>query len=148
MAQAKGPRRFGAVCVMGIVTLQAAGCGTILYPERKGQTSGRIDPGIAILDGVGILLYVIPGLIAFGVDFTTGAIYLPPDHSGLDNAEGGGTGIVHVNPGDLNHERIEQVIARKTGHTGLLGRKDLAVTRFTDRQRFLTAYGEMQRPAR
>ncbi|MNJ37925.1 hypothetical protein D3C77_327610 [compost metagenome] len=29
------------------------------------------------MDAIGILFYVLPGLIAFGVDFATGAIYLP-----------------------------------------------------------------------
>ncbi len=57
--------------------LSQVGCGTLIYPERRGQSSGKIDPAIAILDGVGVLLFVIPGLIAFAVDFATGAIYLP-----------------------------------------------------------------------
>jgi hypothetical protein len=29
------------------------------------------------MDAIGILFYVIPGLIAFGIDFATGAIYYP-----------------------------------------------------------------------
>ncbi|WP_090475006.1 polyribonucleotide nucleotidyltransferase [Halopseudomonas pachastrellae] len=56
---------------------QLTACGTIFYPERRGQISGQIDPGVAILNGIGLLIYIIPGLIAFGVDFATGAIYLP-----------------------------------------------------------------------
>ncbi|HEY8329963.1 MAG TPA: polyribonucleotide nucleotidyltransferase [Pseudomonas sp.] len=56
---------------------QLAGCGTLFYPERRGQLNGQIDPAIAALDAIGILFYVIPGLIAFAVDFGTGAIYLP-----------------------------------------------------------------------
>lgn len=58
------------------------GCGTLIYPERRGQRSGNIDPAIAILDGVGLLLFVIPGLIAFAIDFATGAIYLPGGRRG------------------------------------------------------------------
>jgi len=54
-----------------------SGCGTILYPERRGQTGGRIDVGVAVLDGVGLLLFLVPGLVAFAIDFSTGAIYLP-----------------------------------------------------------------------
>ncbi|SDR86329.1 hypothetical protein SAMN05216421_0468 [Halopseudomonas xinjiangensis] len=56
---------------------QLSACGTIFYPERRGQLTGEIDPGVAILNGIGLLFYVVPGLIAFGVDFATGAIYLP-----------------------------------------------------------------------
>lgn len=56
---------------------QLTACGTLFYPDRRGQIDGRIDPAVAALDAVGLLFYVIPGLIAFGVDFATGAIYLP-----------------------------------------------------------------------
>jgi hypothetical protein len=58
------------------------GCGTILYPERRGRTSGRIDPAVAVMDGLGCLLFVIPGLVAFAIDFSTGAIYLPGGRRG------------------------------------------------------------------
>ena len=54
-----------------------AACGTILHPERKGQVDGRIDPSIAILNGLGLLLFLVPGVIAFAVDFSNGTIYLP-----------------------------------------------------------------------
>ena len=65
-----------AVLCSALVT-QLTACGTIFYSERRGQISGQIDPGVAILNGIGLLIYIIPGLIAFGVDFATGAIYLP-----------------------------------------------------------------------
>ena len=54
------------------------GCGTLLYPERRGQNGGRLDADVAILDGIGLVFFIIPGLFAFAVDFVTGAIYLPP----------------------------------------------------------------------
>lgn len=60
-----------------VLATALSGCGTLLYPERKGQSGGRIDPSIAILDGLGLLLFLIPGLIAFAVDFSNGTIYLP-----------------------------------------------------------------------
>jgi hypothetical protein len=63
------------ICTVFIVQLM--GCGTILYPERKGQKSGKIDTGVAILDGIGVLFFVVPGVIAFAVDFYNGTIYLP-----------------------------------------------------------------------
>ena len=53
------------------------GCGTLLYPERRGQTRGRLDADVVILDGIGLLFFVLPGLFAFAVDFVTGAVYLP-----------------------------------------------------------------------
>lgn len=70
-------RRFlFASSAMTLATAVSA-CGTILYPERKGQIDGRIDPAIAILDGLGLLLFLVPGVIAFAVDFSNGTIYLP-----------------------------------------------------------------------
>ena len=70
------PRIVSAALAAALLA-QLSACGTLLHPERRGQISGRIDPAIAVLDGIGILFFVIPGLIAFAVDFTTGAIYLP-----------------------------------------------------------------------
>ncbi|MGD8177127.1 hypothetical protein [Marinimicrobium sp. ARAG 43.8] len=76
--------------------LQTTACGTILYPERKGQTEGRLDPAVVALDAVGLLLFLIPGVIAFAVDFSNGTIYLP-----------GGSA-------QLSEEQMEQ-IAREDG---------------------------------
>ncbi|WP_373185118.1 polyribonucleotide nucleotidyltransferase [Halopseudomonas sp.] len=63
--------------VAAALASQLAACGTVFYPERRGQISGQIDPGVAILNGIGLLFYLVPGVIAFAVDFATGAIYLP-----------------------------------------------------------------------
>lgn len=71
------PVRLTAAVVSIALVTQLTACGTLFYPERKGQTQGRLDPGIVALDGVGLLLFIIPGLIAFGVDFYHGTIYLP-----------------------------------------------------------------------
>lgn len=56
---------------------QLTACGTILYPERRGQSHGAIDAGVVALNAVGLILFFVPGVVAFGVDFVTGAIYLP-----------------------------------------------------------------------
>jgi hypothetical protein len=54
------------------------GCGSIMYPERRhAPRSHQIDWKVAALDGLGLLLFFVPGVIAFVVDFYTGAIYLP-----------------------------------------------------------------------
>ena len=75
------PSRFiGGVMIAALLT-QITACGSIFYTERRGQIDGKIDPAIAVLDAVGLLFYVIPGLIAFGVDFATGAIYFPHGQS-------------------------------------------------------------------
>ena len=62
-----------SVCVaMGF---QAMGCGTLLYPERRGQTGGRVDTGVAVMDGLWLLCFIVPGVVAYIVDFGNGAIY-------------------------------------------------------------------------
>ncbi|MEX6503381.1 polyribonucleotide nucleotidyltransferase [Pseudomonas zhanjiangensis] len=78
----------GAVAVALLTQLSA--CGTLFFPDRRGQIQGQVDPVVVALDAIGILFYVIPGLIAFGIDFATGAIYLP----------GGST--AQVDPQELN----------------------------------------------
>ena len=107
-----------ALCVIvsAVFIVELAGCGTILYPERKGQKGGRIDPGIAVLDGLGLLFFIIPGVIAFAVDFTTGAIYLPggPRKSSMF-LEDEKMVVVRVNPKELNEDVIKEVVMRETG---------------------------------
>ena len=65
------------IFICAALTMQLVGCGTLMYPERRGQREGRIDAGVAILDGLGLLFGIIPGVIAFAVDFSNGTIYLP-----------------------------------------------------------------------
>ncbi|MGH2293547.1 polyribonucleotide nucleotidyltransferase [Pseudomonas capeferrum] len=69
-------RVIGGALIVTLLT-QLTACGTLFYPDRRGQTDGKIDPVVAAMDAIGILFYVIPGLIAFGIDFATGAIYYP-----------------------------------------------------------------------
>jgi hypothetical protein len=108
---------FGkSLCMVVLATLllQLSGCGTILYPERRGQRGGSIDAGIAVLDGIGLLFFLIPGVIAFAVDFSTGAIYLPGGHRSSLPAEG--IKVVGVNPTELrNIDTLKEIVVRETG---------------------------------
>ena len=57
-----------------------------MFHERQDQEhSGKLDPNILILDGLGLLLFIVPGLVAYAIDFYTGAIYLP---TGVEKGEG------------------------------------------------------------
>ena len=114
------------VVVSAVLIIELAGCGTILYPERKGQKDGRIDPGIAVLDGLGLLFFIIPGVIAFAVDFTTGAIYLPggPRKSSIF-PEDETMVVVRINPKELSEEVIKEVVSRETGSLTRFDLKDV-----------------------
>lgn len=93
---------------------QLTACGSIFYPDRRGQIEGRIDPAIAVANAVGLLFYVIPGLIAFAIDFATGAIYLPEGQT------------VQVDPqqlksvvaadGSIDKAALKALIENSTGH--------------------------------
>jgi hypothetical protein len=63
--------------VLGTTLIALVGCGTLFHPERKGQIGGRIDPAIAFANGVGLLFFIVPGVVAYAVDFSNGTIYLP-----------------------------------------------------------------------
>jgi hypothetical protein len=73
-------RRLGSALI-AVILCSVMGCGTILYPERRGQPAGPIDAGVVLLDAVGLLVFFVPGVVAFAVDFATGAIYLPKGQS-------------------------------------------------------------------
>jgi len=73
---------------LGAAFLAATGCGTLMHPERRNQRhSNQIDWKVVALNGLGLLLFFIPGVIAFAVDFYTGAIYLPARHGHAANLE-------------------------------------------------------------
>jgi hypothetical protein len=90
-------------------------CGTLLYPERRGQPVGRLDLGVVALDGVGLLLFFVPGVIAFVVDFATGAIFLPPEYSLVTPPTGSDLRMVRVDPAELTPGRVEAVVREHTG---------------------------------
>lgn len=107
-------RVIGGVLVAALLT-QMTACGSIFFPDRRGQIDGKVDPVVIGLDAIGLLFYIIPGLIAFGVDFATGAIYLP----------GGST--AQVNPvklqpaikadGSIDNSKLQAILESELGRS-------------------------------
>lgn len=94
-----------------VYVLSATGCGVILYPERQGQKSGKIDLAVAALDGIGLLIFIVPGLVAFAVDFHQGTIYLPNSRAAID---AGGPDYIEVKvEGPMTVDSIEAVLLRE-----------------------------------
>ena len=118
-----------SIIVCTVFFLQVVGCGTIIYPERKGQTKGKIDTSIAILDGLGLLLFIIPGVIAFAVDFNNGTIYLPPGKSSknLNEDEKGSLAVVKILSNKLDLYAVAQVIKEHTGQIIEFDSPDLVI---------------------
>jgi hypothetical protein len=85
-------RRFLVRGAATVALLGSAGCGWVLYPERRGRTGGRIDGLVLIVDLLWLLPGILPGVICLVVDFTTGCIY-------------GGGGRVDASAPDENRAR-------------------------------------------
>jgi hypothetical protein len=113
--------------------LNLTSCGTWIHPERMGQISGRIDPGIAILDGIGLLFFIIPGVIAFAVDFSNGTIYLPPDGSRVSMRDATNDltdmGAIETGKRPLTNTDIEIEVRDRTGKDIDLKSPNVQVTR-------------------
>lgn len=115
---------------VGVAILAATGCGTLLHPERRHQRhSNQIDWKIGAFNGLGLLLFFIPGVIAFAVDFYTGAIYLPAGHghagkSGSPANQPANTQLgfrkITVPRDQLDLQTIEQIVSAHLGQPVLL----------------------------
>lgn len=70
-------KRILSIVLLTTMLANLTGCGTVLHPERKGQISGDYDLNIVILNGIGLIFFIIPGVIAYAVDLNNGTIYLP-----------------------------------------------------------------------
>lgn len=110
--------RTGVSVLLAAILGVTTSCGTILYPERRGQAAGQIDAGVAVLDGIGLLFFLIPGVIAFAVDFGTGAIYLPPSaaQGPEDIRDFDRKAVIDGSEGALTRERLERMIQNRTDH--------------------------------
>lgn len=112
-------RRWLASCTAALLLAHTA-CGTLFYPERHGRRSGRVDPAVLLLDGALLFFFVIPGLVAFAIDFYTGGIYM---------TDGRGRALrIDVDPAELDEARIEAIVSEHAGRAIQLD--DPALERF------------------
>ncbi|MDV6318979.1 hypothetical protein [Chromohalobacter sp. HP20-39] len=121
-------RWIAGLTIVATITM-LSGCGTVFYPERKGQPSGRIDPAVAIADGVGLLFYIIPGVIAYAIDFSNGTIYLPS----RDTAQ---VDTLHFED-ELDTKTLESMLAERTGESVRLDDELVRVERVASREQAL-----------
>ena len=121
-----------------LLSVQLVSCGTILYPERRNQKVGRIDVGVALLDGFWLLAGIIPGIIAFAVDFSSGAIYLPaksvhgPDYDHIRT--------VRFDPKNTTQQDIEKMIRQETGNNFSFADKRLTLSRLKNNDEIPTFF--------
>ena len=127
--------KFTSLLVCSVMALQLVSCGTLLYPERRGQKSGELDIAVVLMDGIGLLFFIIPGVVAFAVDIDTGAIYLPPDHSRGKGRRGAAIGevlVIKVDPEGLNPDTLSAIVTARTGYPIRLDDPNLIIKK-TDR---------------
>jgi hypothetical protein len=111
--------------IIALLVFQLTGCGTLLYPERKGQKAGHLDSGVVILDGIGLLFFLIPGIIAFAVDFGNGTIYLPSSAIIIRSSH---LKQIKFDPKHTTLAQIEKIISDETGRSVKLSQSNIRVS--------------------
>ncbi|MBX2878861.1 MAG: hypothetical protein KTR32_02955 [Granulosicoccus sp.] len=129
--------------LVAVLLLSQAACGTLLYPERQGQTSGRLDPTVLILDTIGLFFFIVPGVVAFAVDFGTGTIYLPADPTSKKSTETMLTQSYHQIELSKNFtmETVNAAVATHTDVADALSNENLRIMSIESDQ-LLTLMGE------
>lgn len=125
-------KRFGMSMLTLVMGIQLVSCGTLLYPERQGKRSGEVDMHVVIMDAIGLVFGVIPGLVAFAVDYHTGAIYLPKGHArskgkNKRRTEIGGLIVIRVDPKSLSPKTISDIITAEMGFSVLMKDPELVM---------------------
>jgi hypothetical protein len=130
-------KSFTITLLLASLLTSLTGCGTLLHPERKGQTGGRIDPGVVILDGVGLLFFFIPGAIAFAVDFTYGTIYLPGGRrASLDDQE-----LEQLtNDGQINIKALTSIVQENAASDMALSHQDVHTMQLSSTEQLPKAF--------
>jgi hypothetical protein len=128
--------------LLGVFIFQSTGCGTLLYPERRGQRGGHVDVGVALLDGIGLLFFLIPGVIAFAVDFSNGTIYLPGGslRSSLDlnNIK-----QVKFDPKHGGLADVERIIKEQTGYVVKFDQSNMRIVKLKSTSDMMVQFAQV-----
>ena len=125
-------KKFGMVLkvlLCAVFILQAVSCGTILYPKRIGQRGGYVDPAVCIMDGLCCLVFLVPGVIAFAVDFSNGTIYLPGGRDGVIDLKN--SKKISFDARNSTMADIGNIVSRQTGFDIKLNRPDVKIYSFS-----------------
>ena len=123
--------------IIAVLVFQLVGCGTLFYPERRGQKAGHLDVGIVVLDAIGLLFFLIPGIIAFAVDFSNGTIYLPA-------AIGPKVQLreIKFDPKRTDLAEIEKIIKDETGYAVKLRKNNVQVSRLNSQEDMMQHFAQ------
>ena len=137
----KKPVKALYVLVCAVLIVQMVGCGTLMYPERRGQKGGRIDAGVAVMDGLCLLFFVIPGIIAYAVDFSNGTIYLPGTARGFPDLKD--IKQVKFDPKHYTDATIEKIVKEETGHAVKLKQDNIKISRLRSIDDMMARFAEV-----
>ena len=62
------------VLIVAVLFFGVSSCGTIIKNSKGGKTN-ELDVNIVLLDAIGLLFFIVPGLVAYAVDFGNRTIY-------------------------------------------------------------------------
>jgi hypothetical protein len=133
-------QRFFNSIITALLVFQLTGCGTILYPERRGQMAGHLDAGIVVLDAIGLLFFIIPGVIAFAVDFSNGTIYLPARHVVVSKTD---LTQIKFDPGNTSLAQIEEIIKKQTGYVVNLRQRNVRISRLKSKNDMMEHFAQV-----
>ena len=141
-------RRFLRLGIAGTLSVGSGGCGTILYPERIGQPPGMLDWKVVALDTIGLLLFLVPGVIAVVVDFYNHTIYLPQGYYGEVTPDRRKQLVaVRMLDRELGQEAVEQAVAQHTGHSIRLVSGEFRTQQLATMDEFWTAHDVLAKRA-
>lgn len=116
-------------CLLAAVLLGAPGCGTLFYSHRIGRRMSKtVDNTVFYTDCALCLLGVIPGVVAFILDYDNGTIYYTEAELIPDNFNEGSLTpgkMKKIDGGSMTEAEIARRLARATGR-----KIDLSQARF------------------
>ena len=108
-------KKITSAILIFLLSQQLFSCGYVIHSERRGQEGGKIDFAIVALDAIGLLFFILPGVIAFAVDIGTGTIYLP--HTDKNTSFNLKDAKKIKIDGKITEEKIRTAIKKETGLT-------------------------------
>ncbi|XWO14319.1 hypothetical protein HPDP_01039 [Candidatus Hepatincola sp. Pdp] len=72
--------------ILVLISIFLYSCGTILKPYQVNKPhSDKLDVTVVVLDALGLLLFIIPGVVSYTVDYLNGTLYLPTGRISLND---------------------------------------------------------------
>jgi len=113
-----------------------------MYPERRGQRGGHLDVGVTVLDAIGLLFFIIPGVIAFAVDFSNGTIYLP-EHRVMTSMNIKDYRQVKFDPKHTSMASLERIIKDQTGCVVKLDQDNIKISKLRSLNDMLVQFAKV-----